>query len=386
MASLRKIYQSELLYCSTGTNATGALQSNAVWGLLSGSITSGTNYIAELYRVQKIDNGWNKKVKILNQFGQLGAVDLPAIDPPEVTLSFSYVLANLANEKLLGLNVNSAGDATSVGCISGILANNRASQNYFIKSMPEGSDAINNNSNQYGVFAFGNTFLGSYTTQGKVLDFPTVDVTLAALNFQAQNVYQDGSGPAAITPAIYPASGIPVTGWGYTLPTGVTSFGNAGLSSNSGLSVLRPGDINLNLGLNAGDGLFDPGDIKIQDYNLSFNLNLEDLPQLGSKFFYAKLPKFPVEATLTVNALAGDLQTGSLVEIFNNNTDFNPSITLNRAGTSTVIAYYKLAGAKFDAQSSSLTIGSNKTVTLTFRSTIGGPSDLAHNVFMSGIC
>ena len=69
--------------------------------------------------------------------------------------------------------------------------------------------------------------------------------------------------------------------------------------------------------------------MKIQSYNISFNLALEDLAQLGSKFYYAKLPKFPVEATMSINALAGDFQTGSLVEIYNNNLSYNPSVTLN---------------------------------------------------------
>ena len=266
MPSLRRIYQSDLLYVGpTGSNpATGALQSNAVWGNISGSIYNGTNYIAELFRIQKIDNGWNRKLKTLNQFGQLSQVDLVPIDPPEVTFSISYVQSSLANEDLMGFNVNKAGDSIVVGCLSGILTNQNVPKNYFVKSTLEGTDAINTNPNEYDVISYGNAFIASYSAQGRVLDFPTVDVSFSALNTQAQHLYQNLTGLQAITPAIYPQNGTNITGWGYQLPTGTTSYNNLGLTNVSGLSVLRPGDMVLNLGLNAGDGFFNPSDIKIQ--------------------------------------------------------------------------------------------------------------------------
>ena len=203
MPSLRRIYQSDLLYVGpTGSNpATGALQSNAVWGNISGSIYNGTNYIAELFRIQKIDNGWNRKLKTLNQFGQLSQVDLVPIDPPEVTFSISYVQSSLANEDLMGFNVNKAGDSIVVGCLSGILTNQNVPKNYFVKSTLEGTDAINTNPNEYDVISYGNAFIASYSAQGRVLDFPTVDVSFSALNTQAQHLYQNLTGLQAITPA-----------------------------------------------------------------------------------------------------------------------------------------------------------------------------------------
>ena len=384
----RQLYAGDALYVGpTGNNlATGPLQLPATLGLISGSISSGQNLIAQLYRVQKCDNGWDKKLKIVNQFGELSQIDLAAIEPPDVQLSFSYIQSNLVNENLMGFNVNKAGDTTQVGCLSGILAGTVNSKNYFIKTVSEGSDVDDVNPTDYDVVSFGNTFIGSYTAQGRVLDFPTVDVSLVALNTQAQHLWQANTGNFAITPAITPSSGTAITGYGYLLPTGVTSFNNTALTNITGLSVLRPGDINLNMGLSAGDGFSSQSDLKVQSYSLSFNLNLEDLAQLGSKFFYAKLPKFPVEATLTVNALAGDFQTGSLVEIYNNNLDFNPSITINAPGTNTPVVFYQLKGAKLESQKYGLSIGSNKTVDYSFKTTIGGPSDLVHNVLMSGIC
>ncbi len=386
----RILYQTDLLFIGPTGNlpVTGALNAGAVWGSTGASVI-GQSYLAELYRVQKCDNGWTKNLKLVNQFGELAAIDLVPVEPPGVSLDFSYIQANLVNENLMGFNVNKAGDANQVSCISGILNSTTASKNYFMKLVAEGNDAIDSNPPDYDCISFGNTFIASYSAQGRVLDFPTVDVSLVALNIQSQHLWQGGAaGPTgyAYTPAINPQSGTAITGWNYLLPTGVTSFLNTSLTNVTGLSVLRPGDIFLNLGLGVGDGFSAPSDLKVQSYNLSFNLGLEDLAQLGSKFYYAKLPKFPVEATLTVNALAGDYQTGSLVEIYNNNATFNPSITINAPGTSTPVVFYQLKGAKLENQKYGLSIGSNKTVDYSFKTTIGGPSDQQNGVFMSGIC
>ncbi len=308
-----------------------------------------------------------------------------SLAPPSADLSISYIQSNLVNESLMGFTVNKAGDSAQVSCVSGILNGTTNTKNYFIKSVAEGSDATDNNSPDYDVMSFGNVFVGSYSAQGRVLDFPTVDVSLVALNTQMQHIYQAGTG-ISFTPAIDATNGTAITGWNVLLPTGVTSYLNTSLTNTTGLSVLRPGDITLNMGLGAGDGFSLQSDLKVQSYNLSFNLGLEDLAQLGSKFYYAKLPKFPVEATLSVNALAGEFQTGSLLEIYNNNTSFNPSITITAPGTSIPVVFYQLKNAKLESQKYGLSIGSNKTVDYSFKTLIGGPTDTINGVFMSGIC
>jgi hypothetical protein len=386
----RQLYQGDLLYVGpTGFNSpTGALQAGAVWNNISGSIASGQSLIAELFRVQKIDNGWSKKLKILNEFGQLASLDLVPIEPPEGTFSISYVLSNLVNEDLMGFAVSKAGDINQVSCLSGILSQASSNKNYFIKTVGEGQDALNYNPNEYDVVAYGNSFISSYKTQGRVLDFPTVDVGFTALNVQCQHIFQSNTGGYAITPAITPGNGQPITGYGYILPTGTTSFNGLGISTTnvSGLSVLRPGDIQLSLGLNAGDGFSAPSDLKIQSYDITVNLNIENLAQLGSAYYYAKLPRFPVEAVMTVEALAGDFQTGTLAAIYTANNSFNPSITLNLPGTQTPVAYYQLRNAKIESQDYSLALNNNKTVKFTFRTTMGGPQDLVNGFYMSGIC
>lgn len=395
MARNRQIYQTDLLYVGpTGARpATGQLNATSAWGsIVSASGGAGGsqtgNYIAELYRIQRLDHNWNTSLTDVNQFGELAAIDRVSLEPPQVGLTFSYLLSNFVNENLLGLTVNKNGDSTQISCLSGILNASTDQKNYFIKTVNEGNDAIDNAQAPYDVVSFGNGYISSYTAQGSVGNFPTADISVTALNAQMQSVYQTNGpfGPGAMSPAVFQSNGTAVTGWGYVLPTGLTSWNNSALTDNAGISVLRPGDITLTLGLNAGDGFASESDLKIQSFNISVNTNQEDLNKLGTKFAFAKVPRFPVSATMTVNAIIGDHQTGSLIEIVNNNKDFNPSVNITKPGNSAqTICNFQLKGAKMESQDFSSSIGANKSVNFTFTSQIGGPQDTSHGLFLSGI-
>lgn len=380
---IRQIYQTDLLYVGpTGANScTGAHNTAGLFGNILSAI-SGTNYVAELYRVQSVNDDWNKSLQDVNQIGELAAIDRVSLQPPTVNLSFSYLLNNFINESLFGFTVAKAGDSSLISAVSGIINQTTDSKNYFLKSVDQGNDAADYNPATYEVKAFGNGYIASYTSQGSVGQFPTVDVSLSALNVQQQLVTHAAG---AVIPAVNPADGTAINR-GYILPTGLTSYLNTSLSQNQGISVLRPGDITLNLGLTAGDGFVSESDMKAQSYNIGVNFNQEDLNKLGSKFAYAKVPTFPLAATLSVTALVGDNQTGSLLSIISDNKDFNPSITIvSPNNASQVVAYYQLRGAKLDSQSFQAGIGTNKSVTFNFSTQINGPQDNAHGLFLSGV-
>jgi len=390
MPRVRQIYQTDLLYCGpTGVRpATGQHSSTGFYNTDPyKAATSGSNFIAQLYRIQKIDHNWTKKLTDVQQFGELAALDRVGLEPPTVGLNFSYLLSNFINESIIGLTVSKAGDANQVSCLSGILNATQDQKNYFIKTVGEGNDAVDLSPASYDVISFGNGYLSSATWQGSVGNFPTADISVQALNTQMQSV---NSGIGAMIPAVNQTDGSNIVGWGYVLPTGLTSYNNLGLSNTAGISVLRPGDITVNLGLGsaatAGDGFADSSDLKVQSFNISINTNQEDINKLGTKYAYAKVPRFPVNATMTCNCLIGDHQTGSLVKIVDDNKDFNPSVNITQPGTSSqTICNFQLKGAKLDSQSFSSSIGSNKTVDFTFTTTISGPNDNSHGCFLSGI-
>ena len=61
----------------------------------------------------------------------------------------------------------------------------------------------------------------------------------------------------------------------------------------------------------------------------------------------------------------------------------NASITL-KDKNGAIAVKWDLKGAIVDSESISSSIGSNKTVDITFSSQVGGPKDTAHGIFMSG--
>ena len=107
------------------------------------------------------------------------------------------------------------------------------------------------------------------------------------------------------------------------------------------------------------------------------------LERLGSRSAYAQSVDFPVVASLSVSAIVNEVIANNLADIVDDEVEKDITLTLkDDAGTDAII--YTLKGCSFDSESISSSIGSNKSVDLTFTTSIGGPSDTAHGVFMSG--
>lgn len=376
----RIIYQSEALYVGPAP-ATGYHYGSYTPGI-GGSTNNpngATNLVKQLQRVQTANYSFNIDRTDVNQFGQLAAIDRVILTNPTVSLDFSYLLANLANESGLGFTISVPGTNSEVSAISGILNKTEDQRNYFIKTVSEGSDATNNTATgvDNGVIGIGNAFVTSYSSEASVGNFPTVTINAEGLNM---NFVKGTSGNNI--PAVDPLDGSTITNV-YTLPTAIE---NTALSSTiSGISALRPGDITLSIPMSSGGGA-DTALMNVQSYTLSFELGRTPIQRLGSKFAFAREIDFPVNVTLSVEAQVTDLVTGSLSTIVNNDSaKYTPTITIvNPTNSSETIAQYKLKGAKLDSQEFSSDIGSNKTVTLQFTAQVGGPQDTNNGLFISG--
>lgn len=376
----RIIYQSESLFVGPSP-ATGR---HFTLG------TSGTNLVTGLYRVQSVSHDFSFERTNVNQYGELGAIDRPILNTPTVNLNISYLLANMWNERALGFVTNG-----NTSCLSGILSKNSDEKNYFIKTMAEGADSIDNAGTAANTIGFGNGYITSYTSQASVGGLPTVDIGVQALNMA---IYAGAS--ALSLPSVNPVDGQPTTGWIFTLPTAASSPGTGDLD----ISSLRPGDITLSFKerqaedegiLTNATGTYQTLGVNlenanIQNYNISFNLNRETISKLGSRYAFSREPVFPLDVTCSVEAVVGDLTTGNLSSLINCDKSYDITIKLHRPdqcspGTKPVIAQYNLRNAKLNSQSFSSSIGSNKTVTLEFGSQIGGPQQSTIGLFMSGI-
>jgi hypothetical protein len=379
----RIIYQSEALYAGPAP-ATGYHYGTWTPGIggNSNSPEVNANLVKQLQRIQTANYSFTVDRTDVNQFGQLAAIDRVILTNPTVALDFSYVLANLANENLLGFTIASGGSPSEISAISGFLNATQDERNYFIRTVPEGSDAVgftDSSAASNGVIGVGNGFISSYSTEGSVGNFPTTTINVEGLNMNFQKGISGN-----FVPAVNPADGSSLPNY-YQLPVALQ---NVGGSSASGISALRPGDITLSIPQTTGGGA-DVTTMNIQSYTLSFDLARTPIEKLGSKFAFARPIDFPLTVTLSVDAQVTDIITGNIAELVCNDTaTYNPTVTIKAPGCETsraTVAQFKLKGAKLDSQEFSSDIGTNKSVTLTFSTQVGGPQDTLNGLFISGL-
>ena len=438
MARNRDIYQSEALYVGPSPAVSGFFTNKTdqtARGYVGAegedfnqpvtalqSLSPSGNQIKQLHRIQTANYSFNIPRTDINQFGELAAIDRVIMDTPTVALDFSYILATMENETNLGFVTD--GHAS---CISGILNKTNDEKNYFIKTVGEGVDAVGHKGpakdgssspsveNDYeSVIGVGNGFITSYTTECSVGNFPTCSVNVEGLNMTFDRGISGGS------PAIVPQSGTRLSHFKYILPEATGSPWTGAMAT----SALRPGDITFafgkrdaesdDLSVRILEGVTDEGDeydapgatlgdmdsrdhAKIQSYNISLDMAREPINRLGSRFAFSREITFPMNVTMTIDALVADLTTGSLSDVINCDDSYDIVVNLLRpvscpgsmeseaANAKDVFAQYWLKNAKVNSQAFSSDIGSNKSVTLEFATQVGGPQQLHQGLFMSGI-
>ena len=399
MARNRVIYASEALF--VGTSPATGVQYSAAAPIASENRSS----VVQLNRIQSCNYNYSINRIDVNQFGELAAIDRVLLDPPTVTLDFSYLNQSFFNEYTMGFAVNS-GSNNQTSCLSGILDRTQEDRNYFLKVSDEGVDAIGDRStstsgtSRAGYIGFGNGFISNYRTEGSVGNFPTTSITIDALNlgfFRALGAstgiihtgfLEDGS-VAIDTPAVDPTNGNKVTGY-VSMPLAKSNPSGAA-GGQLALSVLRPGDISFSFTQNGTVNAYQEGgatitDLKIQSYNISLGLQNEDIKQLGSKYSFSKEPRFPINVQMTVDAVLGDVNTGNLVDMLSGNGDFDCKVTIKHptASPKRDQMVWQLRKAKLDGQSFTSSIGQNKSVTMTFTSQVGSTNQTGVGLFMSG--
>ena len=380
MARNRVIYQSEALFASKEYNSTGLSDH------------------AQLHRVQSANYGFTINRQDVNQYGNLARIDSLVLEPPTVNFDLSYYVTNGFNERVLDFSVAKAGDTSDVQFASGHLSSSTG-QNLYILTVPEGKDANLNKdvgATTNTVIGIGNAFLTDYTLDLSVGSLPTASVT-----FEASNILSDTtiSGDAGITgftgissPAVNPENGESLLDL-VSLPnaTGNSHDGDYVADARDTLSALRPGDLTLDLTafdtnmLTKVDG--GGGSIHIQSASLSLPLSRTPIERLGSKFPFARVVDFPVNATLTVNAIVNTMEAQNLANMISGCGEGELreiSVAMKECGGSTTGLYLTMKGCTIDSENFSSSIGSNKSVDITFSTQIGGTKDTTKGVFVSG--
>jgi hypothetical protein len=360
MARNRVIYQSEALYVSSGISST----------------TSGQH--AQLERVQSANYNFTINRQDINQYGQLSRIDSIVLEPPTVGLDFTYYLTDGFNERALGFYV-ATGIQGNGNFPSGHMTS-QSGQNFYITTVAEGADAtgVTGLSSVIGV---GNAFLSNYSLELAVGALPTVSVSMEASNINSDTTFVGtGGGISGIeSPAIDPTNGV---SYAYTT---VLKPANTGASA---ISALRPGDITIDISSFDASGISDLSGaaeaIHIQSASLAIPLSRTALQRLGTKFAYARAVDFPVKATLSVSAILNEVTATNLSTIINDSVRKDISITLKGPDGATNRMIWTLKGCTLDSESFSSSIGSNKSVELSFSTQIGGPNDTVNGIFVSG--
>mgnify|MGYP003136087336 CR=1 FL=1 len=378
MARNRVIYQSEGLFVSDDASSTGITKHE------------------QLGRVQSANYSFTINRQDVNQFGDLARIDSLVLDPPTVNLDFSYYLADGFNERSLGFFVQNSGDGagsqrdaiagadTSGNFASGHLTAS-SGVNFFIVTSPDGQDLNKAGAGEVldksdSVIGIGNCYLTDYSVDLSVGSLPTVNVTVEGANMNSV-FNSDTTG----SPAVDQEAGTKIE-QNVVLPNPTENGGISGFAGGTPITALRPGDVTLDLSDVAGESLVKLGTsagAHVQSASISLPLSRSPIDRLGSRFPFAREVDFPVNATMNVSAIVNDSHTQNLSDILDSGVQ-EASITVKDKNENTAIIY-TMKGLKIDSQSFSSSIGSNKTVDLTFSTQIGGPNDTANGVFMSGL-
>lgn len=368
MSRNRVIYQSESLYVSKDVD----------------SIATGDHH--ELIRVQSANYGFTINRQDVNQYGNLARIDSLVLEPPTVNFDFSYYLTDGLNEKALGFDITEGAQF-----VSGFLETNSGS-NFYILTSEEGQDSSTMLGQEpYSLIGVGNAFLSDYTVDLSVGGLPTATASFEASNINSINGNVSGSGPdkpfTGELPSVNPEEGTIIDG---TMAALVPQ--NTG---QDGPTALRPGDISLSFpGFDGGateSGTLTniaggSSSFHIQSASISLPLSRTPIERVGSKFPFARVVDFPVNATMTVNAVLNEMEAGNLSKIIEGcGTDEikEVSVTLNQCEGDPAIKW-SLKGCTLDSESFSSSIGSNKTVDLTFGVQLGGIDDTSRGVICSG--
>jgi hypothetical protein len=367
MARKRVIYQSEAVFVGpSGGGATG----------VNGAPTSTTYGLTkQLNRVQSANYSFNIARQNVNQFGQIGAIDQVILEAPTVSLDFSYYANSGENETTLGLAVDSSVGGSGIPALRNILSGGASAQdvkNYYIVVAPEGTDANLNQADVTGngkVIGIGNAGLTSYSINAAVGSFPTVSVSVEGLNMR---FYDKTTG---VVPAINPADGSDATG----------IFAISGLTTGSGFTALRPGDITVTF--SGAKGVVEE-DLKIQDFTISFDLGRDPIQKLGNRFAFSREITFPVTVSASINAVLGDIEAENLSAVIASDCS-DADLTINmlspktcEGGAQKRALSYTLRGAKLTSQSFTSSIGANKSISLQYSAFLGGPSETEKGLFI----
>ena len=356
-------------------------QSQAVFSAPTG-VTTITAASHSIRRVQSCNYNFSVARQDINQYGELAAIDRLILQEPTVAVDLSYYFEPTGfNERHLGLRTNAptGTSTTSDHMLDAIISSgaNFNQKNIYILVSDPGVD-VNDPArmdpavNVDGIIGIGNAFLTSWSLEASVGAIPTVTCALEAQNIVFSTGNYDIGNPAI-------DDGADRTSVNVTLPDGAGLFDAA-----TEVSAVRPGDITLVLGTDNLDNSpmfgLDESDLKVQSASVAMTIGREPIRKLGKAFAFAREITFPINCTMSVQAIVGKTFANKLFTLMTTNGDatkFYCELKLvGYQGANTHTSYIMLKGAKLDSQAFTSSIGPNQTVAIELSAQIGKNSGL----------
>lgn len=304
-------------------------------------------------------------------YGQYISDKVPVVYP-NVDLNFSFYSISFVNEGFIGLNV----EEPTQNCLKYILDKSRDQRNYFVFVAPEGADAYGLSGADEGVaiLGIGNCYLSSYSVSAAVGDFPVTSVTV-----QGMNVRSYTGGVMKETPEINPIINEEHS-------SSYFEIGQFGLDPLI-VNVVRPGDIEVDFS-SVDDLFYTYSGASVQSFNISLNLQRQEITHLGQKYPHRKDVILPVDVSFQAVIRAKDLNNDSLQQYLCGTGLYNANIRFKRAscgGDGEEIIGYSIRGLRLDSQSSSFGGPSEpQMITTNWTAQILGTGDSSRGLFMSG--
>ena len=365
MARNRVIYQSEAVFVSKNITSSGAFAHS------------------QLRRIQSANYNYSVQRTDVNQYANLARIDAIVIEQPVVNLELTYLIGDGFNEKALGFTLEKDYEAQFGKEMFG---STFSGQNFYITTVEEGLDAnlltesavtsalANNNTSVIGI---GNGYITNYSA-----DFTVGALAIASVSIEASNIMSTGNLPRKSEyeqgytgipiASINPSDGVKRT------EQVSLDFANAGLTD--GISALRPGDVTVTI---ANSGIAS-NTFAVQSAKIAFPMSRESISKVGSRFAVAKVATFPIVSTITISATLGDLEARNLADQIDSVNTTDITLTVTGGSNNQEKISYRLKKCKLDSESFSASIGSNKTVELTFSTQIGGSNDSTNGIFVNG--
>ena len=376
--------------------------------------------VRQLNRVQNANYSFSFNRQDVNQFGQLHRIDSVAIDPPTVSLDFSYYINNGANEKLIGFHINdydSMLDNTAQNFINmKEQEDDFEGKNFFILTTPQGEDAVKNDAwdaggnvvddSGHSTIALGNGYVTNYSVEASVGGMPTASVTVEGLNLKSDSGFHNKS-----LPAVDNSRGTPIEATCFTLPPPVSGVlddsssdptagdGDLFSAQAEGFSCLRPGDIEMHLGTEGRAGMMnklpsgtpptdhEPLGCHVQSFSIELPMGRTPLQRLGTPYAYTRPVDLPLTVNINVSAIVADLKSGNVADHLFNFENHDLHFILREPqidGRGPIALAFYAKGAQLESESFSSSIGDNKSVDLTFTCQVGGAEDNSRGLMIAG--